>query len=137
MSGVGKWPPVMLNISGRCINCDWQVPQHIQGLATHPGCVMTSSYRLFCRRDNRHFKMCSYFLGSCFSTSLLERRRMNGWIICTGDDVGELQQRGCLWIHVYRKLWHEQLGPDPKHTASYSVNSYSIVSFNKLQHHNS
>lgn len=47
---------------------------------------MTSSYITFCLLESRHLRTCSYFFVNCFSTSLLDRRKINGWIIWGGGE---------------------------------------------------
>lgn len=46
---------------------------------------MTSSYKAFCRLERRHFRTCSYFFVSCFSTSLLVLLRINGCVTWRED----------------------------------------------------
>lgn len=68
----------------------------------YPGCNMTSSYMAFCRLDRRHLSTCSYFFVSCFSTSLFDLRKINGWIIW---NVSELRGKKFSLKGVYnRKL---------------------------------
>lgn len=57
---------------------------HCLKLNTYPGCKITSSYITFCLFESRHLSTCSYFFVNCFSTSLLDLRKINGWIVWGG-----------------------------------------------------
>lgn len=60
---------------------------------THPGCRMTSSYKAFCRLERRHFRTCSNFFVSCFSTSLLVLLKINGCVTCKRNMIL------CFFLH--------------------------------------
>lgn len=100
---------------------------------------MTSSYIAFCRLERRHFSTCSYFFVSCFSTSLFDLRKINGWIIW---NISELNKKTSLTSKIVlqqeAKLIHTYIlcdKPHKPHTNKLKVHCCTNITCSSISAH--